>query len=277
MSDKWVNILPDGRVFIDYGPTTMVITARRGEESLTELVVSAFPLIQKALKEIASSLPVLRQGTDMTSSTALEGLPRVMFDAVLSTGEKTLTPMAAVAGAVADVVAEWIYAQGADVVLVNNGGDVAIRLAPGQQIRMGILPDIDGKISQVVTINSTDNIGGVCTSGLGGRSLTRGIANSVTVFSSNCAVADACATHIANSSYIASPRVHTCDAKEVDPESDIAELSIVYKVDALNSAEIKQGLNQILAVAEHQRKRNNLLYAAADIQGRCVWFPNRLP
>lgn len=270
----FLHTLPDGRVFVDYGPVSMVITARRQGSPIPALAEAAFPLIEDSLAEISAALPVLRQPSGTGDFSGLEGLPRVMAEAVLAVGEETLTPMAAVAGTVADAVADWIFARGADMVAVNNGGDVALRLGPGQQMRMGILPELDGKISQVVTLRAEDGIGGVCTSGLGGRSLTRGIANAVTVFSGRCAIADACATHIANCSYVDSPRVHTCLAGEIEPESDIAALRIVHQVEPLEEAELRQGLEQVRR--EMQRQRENLLYAAADIQGRRLWFPEPL-
>ncbi len=266
-----LQVLPDGRVFVDYGPASMVITARRQGEPFPEAAEAAFPLIESALAEIAQALPVLRRaGGDYSR---LEGLPRVMAEAVLAAGEPTLTPMAAVAGTVADAVADWIFAQGADVVAVNNGGDVALRLGPGQSLRMGILPELEGGISQVVTLQAEDGVGGVCTSGLGGRSLTRGIARAVTVFSRRCALADACATHLANCSYVASPRVHICLAGELEPESDIAGLTVVTGVDSLEEHEVRQGLEQVRREALRQLERGNLLFAAADIQGRRLWVP----
>jgi ApbE superfamily uncharacterized protein (UPF0280 family) len=133
-----------------------------------------------------------------------------------------------------------------------------------------------GGITQVVTIRSEDGIGGVCTSGLGGRSLTRGIARSVTVFSRRCAQADACATHLANCSFIQSPRVHTCRAGELEPESDIADLTIVRSVDTLTEEEVTRGLEQVRRETEVQMARGNLLYMAADIQGERLWVPQSL-
>lgn len=277
MISEFVHALSDGRVFVDYGPTTMVITARCQGKPVPELAAEAFPLIQDGLQEIAHALPVLRQYPSDGAFSQLEGLPRVMAESVLATGEKTLTPMAAVAGTVADMVADWIFARGADLVAVNNGGDVAVRLAPGQEMRMGILPDPNGgDLSQVITLRAEDGIGGVCTSGLGGRSLTRGIASSVTVFSHRCALADACATHIANCSYVESPRVHTCLAGELDPQSDIADLRVVRQVEPLEEAELLQGMEQVRLESERQMQKGNLLYAAADIQNRQLWIPQPL-
>ena len=271
--DEAYRVLDDGRVFVDYGPASMVITARCGGEWLTQLACEAFPVIREALAEIARDLPLLRQYPKDADFSGLEGMPRVMAEAVLATGEGTLTPMAAVAGTVADTVADWLYLRGADFVAVNNGGDIALRLGPGRQMRMGILPDLDGGITQVVTILPEHGIGGVCTSGLGGRSLTRGIARSVSVFSRRCAQADACATHLANCSFVQSPRVHTCRAGELEPESDIADLIIVRGVDALTEEEITRGLDQVRRETERQAAAGNLLWMAADIQGRRLWYP----
>ena len=271
--EEYLRPLEDGSVFIDYGPASMVVTARREGEPLPELAAAVFPVVRDALAEIARELPTLRQYPKDADFSALTGLPLVMAEAVLATGEPTLTPMAAVAGTVADIAADWIFARGADFVAVNNGGDVAFRLGPGQQLRMGILPDLGGGITEVVTIRAGDGVGGVCTSGMGGRSLTRGIARAVTVFSRRCALADACATHVANCSYIDSPRVHTMPAAMVDPGSDIADLTVVTGTDVLAEEEVLRGLEQVRREGERQLSRGNLICLAADVQGKRIWFP----
>lgn len=274
--DEAFRVLDDGRVFVDYGPASMVITAKCGDEWLSGLACEAFPVIQAALAEIAQALPDLRRYPKDADFSHLSGLPRVMAECAVSTQEGTLTPMATVAGTVADTVADWLFVRGADFVAVNNGGDIALRLGPGRQLRMGILPDLDGGITQVVTIRAEDGIGGVCTSGLGGRSLTRGIARSVTVFSRRCAQADACATHLANCSFVQSPRIHTCRASELEPESDIADLTIVRSVETLTEEEVARGLEQVRRETEKQLALGNLLYMAADIQGSQIWVPGPL-
>lgn len=270
--DEAFRILEDGRVFFDYGPASMVVTARRGDEELSALAAAAFPFLRDSLAEIAEALPILRQFPEGMDYSELTGLPRVMAESVVAAGEPTLTPMAAVAGTVADAVADWLFARGADLVAVNNGGDVALRLGEGRSIRMGILPDLNGRVTNVVEIRAEDGIGGVCTSGLGGRSLTRGVAGGVTVFSRRCALADACATHIANCSYIESPRVHTCLAGDIEPESDIASLRIVTAVEPLLPEERKRALAQVRQEAARQAERGNLVRVFADIQGERLAF-----
>ena len=58
--DEAFRILDDGRVFFDYGPASMVVTARRGDENLSDLAASAFPFLRDSLSEIAGALPILR-------------------------------------------------------------------------------------------------------------------------------------------------------------------------------------------------------------------------
>lgn len=174
--DEFLRTLDDGRVFVDYGPASMVITARRGEETLSELARSAFPRIRDHLAEIARELPRLRRYPGEADFSGLEGLPRVMAEAVLATGEPTLTPMAAVAGHHGRRGGGLAVCPGGRPGAGEQRGGHCPSAGPGRQVRMGILPDLNGAISQVVTIRAEDGIGGVCTSGLGGRSFTRGIA-----------------------------------------------------------------------------------------------------
>lgn len=274
MGSDYVQTLGDGRVFIDYGPVSMVLAASDGERMLSGLCADCFHIVQTALKELAEYLPVLRRFPSEINPEELTGLPRKMAEAVLSVGEPTLTPMAAVAGAIADTAADWIFERGASLVTVNNGGDIAVRLREGRSLRVGIMPNIDGgRVDEVILFDAADGIGGVCTSGLGGRSFTRGIANAVTVFSARCIKADACATHIANCSYVESPNVHIALAGEIDPTSDITMLRVVTGTDPLAEGEIVNGLQQMEREIIRQRAAGNLICAIADIQGKRIHIP----
>ena len=115
-------------------------------------------------------------------------------------------------------------------------------------------------------------MGGVATSGLGGRSLTTGIASGVTVFSSRCAMADALATLLADRSYIDSPAVHTCLAGELDPDSDIADLRVVTGVGPLSEEEKLTALRQVVAEARKQYEKGGLLACVATVQGMTTLF-----
>lgn len=273
-----VQVLEDGRVYIEYGPVSMVIKASKSSQMLTSLCSESILIIKKTLTDLGQDLEKLSKYPAQISSNMLRDPSLRMLEAVNRIGEKTLTPMATVAGMVADIVADWLYSQGADKVIVNNGGDIALRLGNRQSVSMKILSNIHANENEkevIVRISEDNHIGGVCTSGLGGRSFTRGIANSVTVFSENCRIADACATHIANASYISSKRVHTTRAGKIQPSSDIADLSIVTKVDCLTKEEISKGIENIKKEAIRQIKRNNAMYVVADVQGtKFIWPPN---
>ena len=129
----------------------------------------------------------------------------------------------------------------------------------------------------MVRLTPEKGIGGVATSGLGGRSLTTGIASGVTVFSKRCAEADALATLLADRSYLDIPQVHTCLAGELDPDSDIADLKVVTYVDRLTEDQKRQALDQIMAEAEQQYRRGGLIACIATVQGMTLTYdPNHV-
>lgn len=272
--DEQMRELGAGRVFFDYGPVSMVVTAERDGEGDTELCRSAFPVIDGCLRELRPVLEMLRRYPPQVELEKLAGTGRVMAQAVLATGDPWLTPMAAVAGSVADAVADYLWEQGATKVAANNGGDVAIRLAPGEKLGLGVLFDMSkpGGVDQVFRLKPEHGVGGVATSGLGGRSLTTGIASGVTVFSSRCATADALATLLADRSYIDSPAVQTCLAAEVDPDSDIADLRVVTGVGPLSEEEKLTALRQVVAEARKQYEKGGLLACVATVQGMTTLF-----
>lgn len=264
-------IIEPGKVFFNYGPVSMVVMADKGGAPLTELCCQVFSVIDSALSEIAAFLKILRQYPHQISLSSLTGMPLLMYEAVKAIEEPTLTPMAAVAGAISDAVADWLFAQGATKVIVNNGGDIALRLAEGESVRIGLMSSLEiRQIDRVVTIKSEDGIGGVATSGLGGRGFTRGIAQGVSVFSRNGIIADALATHMANSSYIDSGNVIVTKAGNVNPESDIKDLSIVVGVEDLTEEEIKLSLEKIDREAKRQIEIGNLIGLIAGVQNQFI-------
>ena len=266
---NFYKVIEPGRVHFNYGPTSMVVIASADGQPLSELCCEAFEVIDAVLKEIAAVLPVVRKYPGEIEKQALSGAPLRMLESVLAVGEPTLTPMAAVAGAVADSVADWLFARNADRVMVNNGGDIALRLGPGKSVQVGIISSLErGVIDKVVTIADVDGIGGIATSGLGGRSFTRGVAEAVTTFAKTGALADALATQLANSSYIPSPRVFVEKAGVVDPDIDIADLTVVIGKDTLTEEEAERSLAQIKKEALLQMEKGILLGVHASVESR---------
>lgn len=276
MDEEIMREISPGQVFFDYGPVSMVVSAIRKGTGDTELCRSAFGIIDGCLRELRPALEILRSYPGRVNPDELRGLPEVMARAVIATGYAWLTPMAAVAGSIADAVADYLVDRGAEKVAANNGGDIAIRLAAGQSLNLGVVYDLSiGTVNRTVRLTGESGIGGVATSGLGGRSLTTGIASGVTVFSRRCARADALATLLADRSYIDSPAVHTVLAAELDPDSDIADQQVVVAVDPLSEREKTRALNQVMTEAELQYKKGDLVACIATVQGRTVSFDRR--
>ena len=278
MTEQFYQILSDGRVFVDFGPVTMVMMASKNGVILSGLCSEAALIIPDLLTEISQKRQYLSQYPETIDSSCLTGLPLRMVQSVKQINEPTLTPIASVAGTLSDALADWLYDRSADKVIVNNGGDIAIRLGENQSVKIGILPNVEiGKLENTVTIRTEDGVGGVCTSGLGGRSFTRGIANAVTVFSKRCCIADACATHLANASYVQSAVVITELAGNLLPDSDIADLEVVTQVGKLTPEEVSQSLVQIKQESMRQHELGNLIAVYADVGGVAMqWEPNEI-
>ncbi len=85
---------------------------------------------------------------------------------------------------------------------------------------------------------------GVTTSGVGGRSLTRGIASAVTVLAANASVADAAATAIANACFVEDDRIIQVPAEKIDPNTDLTGIRVTTEVGPLSSGKILVGNQQ---------------------------------
>lgn len=217
-----------GRVCLDYGPIQMTITAFNDGKPLDKEAIEAGKYAKGLLKILSDHLPKAKRlitKINYDKKVSREEVPqvlRLMLEAVKATGDITLTPMAVVAGTFADEVADFLVEKGATKVIVNNGGDIAFRLKKKESIVVGITSGInDSTYNHVLRVKASDGYGGIATSGLGGRSLTKGIASSVTVIGTNCRVADACATLIANNTFYDDPGIIRLPAEKVDPDTDI--------------------------------------------------------
>ncbi|MGA2918609.1 UPF0280 family protein [Methanoregula sp.] len=118
-----------------------------------------------------------------------------MADASLKAG---VGPMAAVAGAIAWAGVEAMQEVGASFGVIDNGGDIA--LLCDRPVRVGVHAGeaaLSDRIAFVVP--PQDRILGICTSSATvGPSISFGIADAVTIFSRNVALADAWATAVCN-------------------------------------------------------------------------------
>ncbi len=257
--------LGDGALLVECGPMRMFLEASLRGERRPDLSRDAARVAIGFLAEVALARKSLDSPAQDLEEPSMGGLPRIMWTSARLIGDGDLTPMAAVAGAIADAVADYLQGLGADRVVVNNGGDVALRLQGEESLHIGIRPDIgSGDVSHRLRVTAGMRVGGVATSGLGGRSFTRGTASAVTVLASRCVLADAAATAIANATYVPSEAVERYPADSVDPETDLKGIEVTGFVGELTESEIQTALGQGLDMAEALVERN-------IIQAACIF------
>ena len=183
-------------------------------------------------------------------------------------GAVFVTPMAAVAGAVADeVLAAMTKGRALERAYVNDGGDIAIHLSQGESMRLAIGDTGDG-FGDRISVDAQDPVRGIATSGGRGRSHSLGIADAVTVLARDGATADVAATLIANAVDLPRhPAVRRVPAVELSPDSDLGERLVTTAVGALTAEEIDKALERGLAVAEDFRRRGLIAAAALFLAG----------
>jgi ApbE superfamily uncharacterized protein (UPF0280 family) len=156
-----------------------------------------------------------------------------------------ITPMAAVAGSVAEeILGAMLAAARLDRAYVNNGGDIALHLTGDEQFTVGLMdrPDRQG-LMRTMTIDADDPVRGIATSGRHGRSFSLGIADAATVLARTASQADAAATIIANAVDLPGhPAIVRCPANELQPDSDLGARLVTRDVGLLTEDEIAHAL-----------------------------------
>ena len=249
-----VQSLAGDRLHLSHGPIDVVLRAWGAEVEVRrahEAVVARFATV---LAELAGELDELRR--PIAEEPRVEGpVARRMVAAVRPFAADFITPMAAVAGSVADeLLAAMLAAAVLEKAFVNDGGDIAIHLSPGERLSVGIAGDFSGRavpaLNGAVMLRAEDGIGGIATSGFNGRSFTLGIADSVTVVAASAAAADAAATVVANAVDLDSPAIERRPASALDPDSDLGDRLVTSAVGPLTEAEIRQALTNGRSRAE---------------------------
>ena len=225
------------RLHIQHGPTDLVIDAD-GPERLA-LFEAAVGAMREVLAGLAEELPLLRAPWEAARQPA-GPVARRMHDACRLADGGFVTPMAAVAGAIADHVlaamTESRAAATATKISVNNGGDIAFWTGDGAITRAAIAgPDFGS-----ITLHGPTGWRGMATSGHGGRSLSTGIADSVTVLADSAAGADVAATLIAGAvDCPGAAGIHRRPAREIVPDSDLGSRPVTVGVPPLGTAQIR--------------------------------------
>lgn len=249
----------------------MFIEASRDGEARPDMCRRAAIEATGFLEQVAQYRAFLKKpAAEADPPTVGSLLAHIMWQAARIIGDHDLTPMAAVAGTIADATADFLEDQGMTRVVVNNGGDLAIRLKGDERISVGIRPDVQKTaVSHRIVLTSRMKIGGVATSGLGGRSMTRGIASAATAFSWDAARADAAATALGNATYVPCRTVTRAPAELLDPETDLRGRDVTVSVGDLSDEVIEMGLHQAVSRAEQ-------LVGLDVISGACIFVKQRM-
>jgi hypothetical protein len=260
-------ILPDGRRHFHDGPIDLILQA--WGENVAVAYEAATTRFATILDELCSELPRLRAPHGPPPQGAVA---RRMAQAIAPFARtRFLTPMAAVAGAVAqETLAAMTEAALLERAYVNNGGDIALHLEPDAAFTLGMVARPDRpSLFGTARITGRDIVRGVATSGWRGRSLSLGIADAVTVLARTAAEADAAATLIANAVDLPGhPAVTRAPAVERDPQSDLGERLVTLAVGPLNDAETEAALDAGEREAQLWRARDLIDAVALSLNGR---------
>lgn len=228
-------LLDDGRrLHLNDGPIDLIIEAFGQSAEVRAAYGQAHTRFQTILDELCRELPALRRPHTLGFHGATA---QRMSEAIAAFPLEFITPMAAVAGAVADeMLAALTKGRKLTRAYVNNGGDTAFYLAPHQSITVAVPPSARVKVSQNMPSR------GIATSGWQGRSQSLGIADAVTVLAKDAATADAAATLIANAVDTYEPRIKRAPANSLYPDSDLGARPVTTYVPILAPAQVQDAL-----------------------------------
>jgi len=264
--------LPDGRLCLEDGPISLVIGIEGPPNAVRAGQHAAGLRMHGLLAALCEELPDLRRPLGDTMPSFRHPVARRMAEACWPHRLDHITPMAAVAGAVAEYVLAGIAEQpGVQAAHVNNGGDIAVHLTGRATLRVGLCGNLaDGRPDGLATLRAEDGVGGIVTSGWAGRSFSRGIADAVTVLAARAADADAAATIIANAVDAQHPAIFRRPANTLDPDSDLGTLEVVVEVRALPRMLVQLALERGARVAERLAARGTIIAALLRLQGESV-------
>jgi uncharacterized protein len=300
-------LLEDGRrLHLNHGPIDLIVEAFGAPGEVAGCYRQAIARFETILSELVGELPLLRQPVAPGPCPVRTSTAHRMWRATASHLPQFVTPMAAVAGAVADeVLAAMVRGRDLRRAYVNNGGDIALHLAPparshesgnpvgdgenlwvpafagtsgggmssglDESFRVGLVVDPGNPRSPgAMEITHAMPVRGIATSGRHGRSLSLGIADSVTVLAATAAEADAAATLIANAVDLPGHgAVRRDPACSLDPDSDLGERLVTVDLGPLSAGEIDAALDAGLKTAEDMIDGGRL-HAAVLVLGQAV-------
>ncbi len=243
--------LDRNRWHLNHGPIDIVAEAHGDPYAVAAAHDAAWARFGHVLDELVRELPLLR--LPVVDKMRPRGVvAQRMWDACAAFSPMFITPMAAVAGSVAQELVAFYDRPGIERAWINNGGDIALHLAPGQSARVGLFADIarfDWRDNGILTtdgqfdLHADQPVRGVATSGWRGRSFSLGIADSVTVLAATAAQADAAATVIANAVDVEDAGIQRRPASECKDDSDLGDLPVTVDVPPLAPSQVRSALD----------------------------------
>ena len=263
-----IALLADGkRLHLQDGPIDLIIGAEGSTAAVRAAHDAAARRFTGLLDQLCEELVTLRRAADPFACSLQGDVARRMHAAVAPfAGDHFITPMAAVAGAVAEeILGAMLGAAPLDRAYVNNGGDIALHLVDGGQFTVGLMDRPDrGGLLRTMIVDADDPVRGVATSGRHGRSFSLGIADAVTVLASTASQADAAATIIANAVDLpGSPNIVRYPASRLQPDSDLGDRLVTRDVGPLTENEVAEALRAGSACARRW-------FAAGLIEGAAL-------
>lgn len=268
------------------GPIDLIIKAEGEASAVAAAHEQAWQRFATILAELVQELPLLQQAVGTTCN--LHGpIAQRMWRACAPYRDVFVTPMAAVAGAVAQEIIAIYQRPDITRAWVNNGGDIALHLAQGEAMKVGLFSDL-GKWHQIrpdqapgldgqFTITSAIPVRGIATSGWRGRSFSLGIADSVTVLAATAAQADVAATLIANAVNVDDPRIVRQAAHELKDNTDLGDLQVTVNVPTLDATTVQIALDSGHLRAQALQRAGLIWGATLACQGQwrstCVDTP----
>jgi ApbE superfamily uncharacterized protein (UPF0280 family) len=268
--------LDDGRLHLNQGPIDLIVGADGPAWEVRRAHHQATRRFDGLLQALVDELAVLRRPLDAQRPVPCGPVAARMVDACHPYRDLYVTPMAAVAGAVAEtVLAATVANRSLSRAYVNNGGDIAFYLGDGETFDVGVVPSLSHATAEAAARISWDgSVRGIATSGFGGRSLTRGIADSVTVLADRAADADVAATLIANAVDVDHPAIRRAPASSLDPDSDLGETPVTVDVGYLPDRAVAQALANGAALARRLCAQRRIAAAFLVLRDKTVSVPD---
>jgi ApbE superfamily uncharacterized protein (UPF0280 family) len=283
--------LSAARWHFQHGPIDLVLDVDACAEIAERCIADCWRAFQSILSGLVAELPALRRPASERVPLRGPVARRMAMACEPFADDVFITPMAAVAGAVADELIAVFRRTGVIRASINNGGDIAFHVARGASYTVGVWSQIDkppqhdlaqagaarGGLDGRFVVDDAMPVRGIATSGWRGRSFSLGIADSVTVLARTAAEADAAATLIANSVTCDAVGIVRAPASQLKDDSDLGDRLVTVDVPALTAASKASALSSGRLHAEALRDRGLIHAAALFLQGAAEVVQPRAP